>query len=92
MTQNILLVGSKSQARIIEGFINNYKKNLNTNYFFLNKKMKEKLVVKYIYDPLIKKPHFKSNSIFINDKNKLNALKKKNKLFCRVHRWGIWKI
>ena len=60
MTQKVVLVGSRSQARIMEGFINNCKKNLNTKKFFQYKKTITKLVVGHIYDTLAKKPMYRS--------------------------------
>ena len=81
MTQKILLVGSRSQARIMEGFINNCKKNLNIKKFFNNKKTIKNLEVGYIYDPLAKKPTFKTKSKFINNRKKLKLIKKKIDFF-----------
>ena len=63
MKNNILLYGSKSTALLITKVINNYKKELNLRFF--NTK-KGKLKIKYIFDPLSKKPNFKTNAIFSN--------------------------
>lgn len=65
---NILLWGGKSRALIIH----NYLENINTlNKKFLDKKLKERIKIKYIFDKFIKKITFKSKAQFSNKTSKL---------------------
>jgi len=81
MTQNVLLIGSKSQARIMENFINNYKGKINLKYVNFPNKKNNKLIVKYIYDPSSSKPTFKTKANFINIKKNLKKIVKDSNFF-----------
>ena len=73
MRNNIFICGSKSTALIVSNALNNYKKELNLKFLNVNVSKKNKLKIKYIFDPFNKKPSFKTSAFF---SNKLKDLKK----------------
>ena len=79
--QNVLLIGAKSQARIMEDFINNFKKKINLKYLNLPNKKNIKLIVKYIYDPVRSKPDFKTKANFTNIKKNFKKFVKDSNFF-----------
>ena len=81
MTKNVLLIGSRSQARIMENFINNSKEKINLKYANLSSKKNINLKVKYIYDPNSKKTTFKTKANFINIKKNLKKFVKDSNFF-----------
>ena len=66
MKNNIFICGSRSTALIVSKVLNNYRNELNLNFLNAKKSKKNKLRIKYIFDPLSKKISFKTDAIFSN--------------------------
>ena len=79
MKNSIFIWGSKSYARIVNDFIKNYKKELNLDYFTTSKK--NRLKIKYFFDPYSKKIDFSHNAIFSNNFSQLAENIKNCKFF-----------
>jgi acetyltransferase EpsM len=76
MVKYILVWGSKSYAKLINEIFLDYKNLLNLNFLNIEK---EKLKIKYFFDPSASKIDFNSRAFFSNDKNFL----KKNIQNCK---------
>ena len=66
MKNNIFICGSKSTALIVSKVLNNYRNELNLSFLNVKESKKNKLKIKYIFDPFSKKVSFKTNAIFSN--------------------------
>ena len=89
MKNSIFIWGSKSYARIVNDFIENYKRELNLDYFTTSKK--NRLKIKYFFDPYSKKIDFSHNAIFSNNFSQLAENIKNCKFFlvCVGNHYGI---
>ena len=66
MKNNIFIFGSRSTALIVSKVLNNYRNELNLNFLNVKEFKKNKLRIKYIFDPFCKKISFKTDAIFSN--------------------------
>ena len=67
MKNNIFIWGSKSKALIINKVLKNYKKELNIKFLNIKGLKKNRLKLKYIFDPYSKKTSFKTEALFSNN-------------------------